>query len=231
VPLALVTKPAHSLTPDEASVVYDSYAKNYDALDGGEASRNLGLDQARTELFQKARGRVLEIGVGTGLNLDKYDPNMVSSLTVVDISEGMIQQAKVRTVALSVQIPVEYVVADATSELSKIFGPDSFDTVVDSFSLCVMESDGARRCLKEITSVLKPNGSVLLLENARSSSAVLGWYQDLTANIAASAGGKGCVYNQDVASMIRSTHGLEIKTEREYVAGLFRSYECFKRHE
>ena len=223
------TTTASALTPDEASVAYDSYAANYDALDGGKASSALGLDDARADLFGKAKGKVLEIGVGTGLNLAKYDMNRVSSLTVVDISEGMIQEARTRTDLLNLGIPVEFVKADATSELTEIFGADSFDTVVDSFSLCVMGNEGARRCLEQMITVVKPStGRVLLLENSRSSSAALGWYQDVTANAAAMAGGKGCVYNQDVASMILGAKGLTIENEKAFVAGLFRSFECVK---
>ena len=52
-------------------------------------------------------------------------------------------------------------------------------------------------------------------------------YQDATADAAASIGGKGCVYNQDVASIIRSTEGMYIEKEELYAAGLFRAYRCY----
>lgn len=220
---------ADALTPEEASVAYDSYAANYDALDGGTASTVLGLDGARASLFRKAKGKVLEIGVGTGLNLSKYDASQASSLTVVDIAEGMLAEARARAASMDLSIPVEFIKADATSELIGLFGPNSFDTVVDSFSLCVMGDEGARQCLKQMAAVVKPSiGRVLLLENSRSSSPALGWYQDLTANAAASVGGKGCVYNQDVASMILETEVLKIDDTKSFVSGLFRSFECVK---
>jgi hypothetical protein len=92
-----------------------------------------------------------------------------------------------------------------------------------------MGDEGAKQCLKQIAAVVKPStGRVLLLENSRSSSPALGWYQDLTANVAASAGGKGCVYNQDVASMILETEVLKIDATKSFVSGLFRSFECVK---
>lgn len=220
-----------ALTPEDASESYDTYAASYDDLDGGKASSALGLDEARAQLFKKASGRVLEIGVGTGLNLAKYDTSKVTSLTLVDISEGMIQEAKKKVEGLRLDIPVEFIRADATSELEKVFGGDAFDTVVDSFSLCVMGNEGAKRCLEQVSKVVKSGnngGRVLLLENTRSDNNFLGWYQDLTADTAATAGGKGCVYNQNVALLIRKTGGLTIMNEIPYVAGLFKSFECIR---
>jgi methyltransferase OMS1 len=223
--------PAKSLSPEEAARDYDTYSTNYDDLDGGQASNVLGIEEARSSLFRQARGAVLEIGAGTGLNLNKYDPTKVTSLTLVDISDGMLQEAKKRASSMSSLngIPVEFVKTDATSQLVERFGKESFDTVVDSFSLCVMGNEGARKCLDQLRQVVKTNenaGLVLLLENSRSSNPLLGIYQDATADAAASAGGKGCVYNQDVAAMIRSTRGMSIENEELYAAGLFRSYRC-----
>ena len=221
----------NALTAKEAETAYDSYAASYDELDGGKAADVLGLDQARTTLFRQAYGSVLEIGVGTGLNLEKYDPSKLESLTLVDISQGMLGEArkKVETIPGFQKIPVRFIQADATSELVDRFGDNSFDTVVDSFSFCVMGTQGAKNCLEQLRNVVKTeqnNGQMLLLENTRSSNPLLGLYQDATAETAASAGGKGCLYNQDVTKMIQSTKGIEIAQENSFASGIFRSYVC-----
>lgn len=230
-----VSKPtvAWALTPEEASKAYDKYATTYDQLDGGKASDVLGIDEARTQLFRQARGDVLEIGCGTGLNLAKYDWSKVRSLTLLDVSDGMLQEARNRASTMETTIPKEisirFVRADATSEMVSQFGPASFDTVMDSFSFCVMGTQGAKNCLQQMAKVVKPkteNGIILLLENTRSSNPVLGLYQDATADAAASVGGKGCLYNQDVSKMIQSTQGLKIVQEDLYAAGVFRGYQC-----
>ena len=70
-------------------------------------------------------------------------------------------------------------------------------------------------------------GKILLLENSRADNPLLGWYQDRTANAAASLGGKGCVYNQDVPSLIREA-GLIIEDERSFAGGLFRAFVCVR---
>lgn len=220
-----VSLPAQALTPSQASQQYDSYASNYDDLDGGVASDILGIEQARAKLLRRASGRILEIGAGTGLNLPNYDPKQVESLTLVDISEGMLQQARVK-VPKELSRVVHMEQADATSQLVDRFGTDAFDTVVDSFSLCVMGNQGARRCLQQVAQVVRSTGTVLLLENSRSSNPLLGLYQDATAEAASIAGGKGCVYNQNVRALIESTGSLEILEEHPYAAGLFRAYIC-----
>lgn len=225
-------EPASALTPKEAATVYDSYAESYDELDGGNAANILGLDVARSNLFRQARGSVLEIGVGTGLNLDKYDPDKLESLTLVDVSEGMLKETKKRIQSipsLRNNIPIKFIQADATSELIDRFGKEAFDTVVDSFSFCVMGTKGAKDCLKQIQQVVKTkqnNGKILLLENNRSSNFLFGLYQDATAEAAASAGGKGCIYNQDVTKLLQATDGIEIIEENLYASGIFRSYQC-----
>ena len=221
----------HALTPQEAATAYDSYAASYDELDGGKAAEILGLDQARSALFGQARGSVLEIGVGTGLNLEKYDASKLESLTLVDVSKGMLGEAKKRFQKLPElkKIPVQFIEADATSELVQRFGANSFDTVVDSFSFCVMGTQGAKSCLdqmRQTVKVKKDKGQILLLENTRSSNPLFGLYQDVTAETVASAGGKGCVYNQDVTKLIQESSGVVIEEEKRFASGIFRSYLC-----
>lgn len=127
-------------------------------------------------------------------------------------------------------IKVKIIQADATTDLISIFGEESFDTVVDSFSFCVMGNEGANKCLDQMSKVTKRDGGlVLLLENSRSSNDALGLYQDWTAQSAAMVGGKGCLYNQNVKKIIQQSHHLTIIEESEYAAGLFRFFKCVRR--
>eukprot|EP00775_Hariotina_reticulata_P002806 gene2806-3099_t len=75
---------------------YDRYASSYDDLDDGAASQALGFPKLRRQLLQQAHGNVLEIAVGTGLNLSLYQWSKLRSWTGVDLSEGMLQEAAVR---------------------------------------------------------------------------------------------------------------------------------------
>ena len=67
-----------------------------------------------------------------------------------------------------------------------------------------------------------------MIENTRSSNSLLGRYQDLTADMAANLGGKGCVSNQDVTAMIEKTNRLDILSEEEFASGVFRSFIVLK---
>lgn len=226
-------QPACPISPERASRDYDIYSETYDNLDGGSPASALGIDEARTKLLGLARGDVLEIGVGTGLNLSSYKLEGIKSLTLVDISEGMLSKAKARVDQLDIEknIPVKIIQADATTQLVDLFGKNKFDTVVDTFSLCVMGNVGAEMCLQQMTDVVKSSGDggqVLLIENTRSSNPLLGAYQDITASSAADLGGKGCLYNQDVGKMIQRSEGLMLLREEAYAAGLFRSFICGK---
>ena len=186
-PLLLPPPAAYGMTPADASESYDAYASTYDDIDGGGPASFLGIDDARRALLGDATfvyGNVLEVCAGTGLNLDSYDllgrggrRNNIDSLTLVDVSGGMLDVAKgrwegmVRDVAVLPPfsasdddapvdlVPVvEFIRADVTSELVSIFGEDEFDVAIDTFGLCVMGEDGARRCLREMTKVVKRGG-------------------------------------------------------------------------
>ncbi|AMQ17920.1 class I SAM-dependent methyltransferase [Thermococcus peptonophilus] len=108
-----------------------------------------------------ARGRTLEIGVGTGKTLRYYPPDI--ELYAVDGSEKMLEIAKKRAKELG--IDVKFRVAEAES---LPFPNDYFDTVISSFVFCTVPNP--KRAMGEIKRVLKPGGRAIFLEHTRSKS-------------------------------------------------------------
>jgi len=172
-------------------------------------------------MVKQARGEVLECGVGTGLNLPLYDATKVQSLVAIDLSQGMLDQAvdRARPLPISPVLSLQQATVEALP-----FEASSFDSVVDTFSLCVYPDPLA--ALREMRRVVRPGGRVLLLEHNRSPNPLLGAYQDLTAQPVA-AMSKGCVYNQDVRQLAERA-GLEIVQMTPALGGLIQAVEARK---
>jgi methyltransferase OMS1 len=163
---------------------YDKFSSKYDELDGGAAAGALGLERARADMIGSARGLVLEVAVGTGLNLPMYrfrrpdeegenSGGNVDKLVAIDLSAGMLSQAKSKGEKLQLdESQIEFM----TMDVERLKFPDAtFDTVVDTFSLCVFPDPVA--ALREMKRVCKPGGRILLLENSISENGLLAAYQ------------------------------------------------------
>lgn len=109
----------------------------------------------------QATGEVLEVAVGTGLNLPLYPGGV--TLTGIDLSDGMLAIARARAERLG--HPVTLRRADA-HQLP--FDADSFDTVVCTLGLCAIPDDD--KALREMARVLQPGGRLILLDHIASSS-------------------------------------------------------------
>ncbi len=129
-----------------------------------------GMRRRRRSLVARSKGRTLEIGSGTGLNLPHY-PNDLDALTLAEPDPAMRRRLTARA-------------ADSGREVSVIdagavrlpFDDGSIDTVVSTLVLCTV--DEPERALKEIARVLAPGGQLLFIEHVRSDSTLLAAWQD-----------------------------------------------------
>jgi SAM-dependent methyltransferase len=124
----------------------------------------------REELLRDARGRVLEIGCGTGFNLRHY-PLDLTGIVVTDPGRGFLRRAQER--AAEDGRTVTAVLAHA-EQLP--FEDGSFDTVVSTLVLCSVKDQDA--ALAEVRRVLAPGGSLLFLEHVRSDDPGRARWQD-----------------------------------------------------
>jgi ubiquinone/menaquinone biosynthesis C-methylase UbiE len=174
--------------------IYDAlFASLYDRA--FERAERDGLAAQREHLIRGVRGRVLEIGAGTGLNLDYY-PDSLDRLVLTEPSEPMANRLKDR-IAVS---PLEAEVVIAPAE-NLPFEDDSFDTVVGALVLCTVPDLEAS--LAEIKRVLAPDGALLLLEHVRSESPDRAKWQDRLETPWRLVG-NGCHCNRDTVSIVEA---------------------------
>lgn len=146
---------------------YDRVARIYDLYDA--PMEILGGRRRRERVLSNAHGHVLEVGVGTGKNLGSYPSE--TELTAIDVSANMLARARRR--AEKNGFVVELEVADVQH---LPFDDDIFDTVATTCVFCSVADPVAG--LREIARVLKPEGSLLMLEHVRPESRWLGWIAD-----------------------------------------------------
>ena len=152
-----------------------------------------GMEARRRDLLARARGRVLEIGAGTGLNLDHY-PNGLEGVTLTEPSRPMADQLRARMAQLGTTTPIIAARAEALP-----FANHSFDTVVSTLVLCTVADPEA--AIAEVRRVLRPGGLFLFSEHVRSASRSRARRQDRWAN-AWAAIADGCRCNRETLAAI-----------------------------
>ncbi|MGH3680247.1 MAG: class I SAM-dependent methyltransferase [Natronosporangium sp.] len=138
---------------------WDKHSRSYDSQMRFFERRLFG--DTRQWTCRRARGKVLEVAIGTGLNLHHYPADI--TLTGIDFSPAMLAHARRRAGQLA--RPVDLREGDA----HQLEFPDaSFDSVVCTFSLCAIPDD--RRAVTEMVRVLRPSGLLLLADHVVSTA-------------------------------------------------------------
>jgi ubiquinone/menaquinone biosynthesis C-methylase UbiE len=175
------------------------------------AMRNREQTRLRREWVPRARGDVLEVGIGSGLNLAFYS-SAVDHLSGLDSSAELLAKATKR--AKGAGLPVKLVHQSAEDAFP--FGPASMDTVVITWVLCSIEDPN--RALREIRRVLKPKGQLIFLEHGRAPDhGVVRWQDRLTPAWKHIAG--GCTLNRKMDEVIASAGFRITELSNEYMAG------------
>jgi len=168
----------------------------------------------REKIVPLAEGDVLEIGMGSGLNLPYYDQHKVRKLWGLEPSEGMRKLAAKNLQGLSLDLDLEFI--DLPGEEIPLES-NSVDTVLVTFTLCTIPD--AASALQGMRRVLKPGGRLLFCEHgAAPDEGVRRWQDRLNSGWSKIAG--GCNINRDIPAMIAAGGFDIVNDERMYIPGL-----------
>jgi ubiquinone/menaquinone biosynthesis C-methylase UbiE len=160
------------------------------------------FQQLRRLLLQGTRGEVLEIGLGTGLNLLHYSRE-VSCLHAVDPAPLLPDRVTRRSRAVAFPIQIKQVSAEVLP-----FDDRTFDYVVSTWTLCTIPDPV--KALREVRRVLKADGVLLFLEHGRSEDEKVAAWQDRL-NPVQNVIGCGCNLNRKIDQIIAQA-GLKVMT-------------------
>ena len=159
---------------------YELYAPVYDFIFDWIFAP--GRQAAVKHLALERTDSVLEVGIGTGLNLPLYPPTC--RLTGIDLSQEMLDKAVERVQTLAMP-NVTLKVMDATS---LDFQDDEFEKAVATYTISAVPDPIA--VLREMRRVVKPNGTIVLLNHFRSERRLPGHLEDLVAPVCTRLGWK-----------------------------------------
>ncbi|TMB68468.1 MAG: methyltransferase domain-containing protein [Chloroflexi bacterium] len=188
------------------------FAAIYDRMSAPEERRFMG--EVRAEVAGGARGKILEIGAGTGLNFPHYRDGAQVMATEPD--PFMRRRAERRLAESGKHVELR----EASAEQLP-FDNDSFDTVVGTLVMCSVPHP--QRALAEIKRVLKPGGEYRFYEHVRYESAFGAFWQDAVMPVwrwfAA-----GCHPNRDTVQAIRNAGFDVVELEKSKPLPLFRRW-------
>jgi len=152
------------------------------------------ITKQREKIVPLSQGRVLEVGMGTGLNLEFYDPEKVDMVYGLEPSAAMLERA--RPAADKMSFPVEFLGLPG-EEIP--LEDNSVDTVLLTYTLCTIPDPLA--ALVQMRRVLKPGGRLLYSEHGRAPEASVRIWQNRLNGVWGKIAG-GCNINRDIPDLI-----------------------------
>lgn len=191
-------------TPHDRSS-YRRFAKSYERMSRRDGEQRF-MNPLREEVVGQAYGLVLEIGAGNGLNFTFYNPDTVERVEATEPSSAMLEYARQRAATARVpvnltQVPVE----------SLPFADESFDSAVVTLVFCSV--DDPLRGLGEVRRVLKPGGTLLMVEHVRARGVIVATLQNIATPITRLMAGN-CHWNRDTERTVKQA-GFKIEQRRE----------------
>lgn len=169
------------------------------------------MDPLRAEIASQARGVVLEVGAGNGLNFALYDPEQVQRVEATEPNAHMLRHAQARATVAPVPVTLTQAPAEALP-----FPDATFDSALATLVFC--SADDPERGLREVYRTLKPGGTLLLVEHVRSDGSTSARVQDAITPICARLA-SNCHPNRETARTVERA-GFHIEALRRLPNGL-----------
>ena len=192
---------------------YNRFSIVYDVLEW--PVEKLLFSKWRKRVIGAAKGKILEVGVGTGKNLPYYSKK--AKVTGIDISKGMLDKAIKKNNKLKTNCRLLLMDAENMK-----FRNNSFDTVLCTFILCSVPNPV--KALKEMRRVCKPNGRILMIEHVLSKNRLIALWQKLHNPVTRWL--VGININRDTAGNIRKAGIRIIKEENLALKDVFKYIVC-----
>ena len=168
------------------------------------------VSKQRMKVIPQAQGRVLEIGLGTGLNLPFYDTGRVSELVGVEPSLTMHHLAMKRSRAAGIPVELVGIGAERLPLADHVF-----DTVVSTYTLCTIPDPVL--ALREVRRVLAPGGRLLFSEHGRAPDESVRKWQTRIQPVWGKFSG-GCHLGRDIPAILKEA-GFDAQVQSMYIPG------------
>ncbi|MDA1257725.1 MAG: class I SAM-dependent methyltransferase [Chloroflexi bacterium] len=192
---------------------YDRAARLYDAMYW--PAERLLIHRLRHRLWSRVpSGKILEIGVGTGENINYYPVS--SDVTALDLSPHMLARARSRAVPEDARLEMQ------TGDVQQLdFPDDAFDSAVATFVFCSVPDPG--QGLREVARVVRPGGRIFLLEHVRVDIPIIGMMMDIADPVAVRV--TGAHVNRRTACLTRRLGIGRVMEERRGPFGMIQAIE------
>jgi ubiquinone/menaquinone biosynthesis C-methylase UbiE len=193
-----------------SSLHHPRFAAFYEWMTQLGSSRRFS-DPLRRELVGQATGVVLDIGAGNGLNFPFYEPSRCERVEAIEPDPAMMRYARQRVNMARVPVTLTEASIEALP-----FEDHTFDSVVVTLVFCSVEAP--LQGFHEIQRVLKPGGTLFLLEHVRANGALASGIQDALVPVTTRLFGN-CHWNRNTAQLVEQA-GFRITQQHQLMGGL-----------
>ena len=180
-------------------------ANFYERTSNGDSEQKF-MRPLRQEIVGQAHGVVLEVGAGNGLNFAFYNPSGVERVEAIEPSTTMLSYARTRAASAPVSVNLTQAPAENLP-----FPNATFDSIVVTLVFCSV--DDPLRALNELRRVLKPAGTLLMLEHVRAHGAFAATLQNIITPLNRRLAGN-CHWNRATENTVQQA-GFTIENRRD----------------